>query len=267
VIRIVLVVTLLWVTIACQKTPTAQRETQRVVPRIIDLTYAFDEQTIYWSAHEQFQHIPVSFGKTPAGYFYSSYNFAGSEHGGTHMDAPIHFAEGGLTVDQIPIERHIGPGFKISVADKVANDNDYRITAADIQAWEKSKGRSIEPGAIVLIHTGWGKFWGDRKQYMGTDSMEENAERHFPGIARDAAEFLASDRKVSMVGIDTASLDHGPSSDFIVHQVLNGANVAGLENVANMDQLPDSGFLVLALPMKIAGGSGAPTRVVALLER
>lgn len=237
-----------------------------MVPKIVDLSYAFDDKTIYWSAHEKFQHLPVSFGKTPAGYFYSSYNFAGSEHGGTHMDAPIHFAEGKLTVDQIPIERHIGPGFRISVADKVAKDPDYRITAADIEAWEKKHATKIPAGAIVLVHTGWGKHWGNRKLYMGTESMEEDAERHFPGISRDAAELLAKQRNVSMVGIDTASLDHGPSKDFIVHQVLNGANVAGLENVANLDQLPDSGYFVLALPMKIGGGSGAPTRVVALFE-
>jgi kynurenine formamidase len=271
VLRLTLAATLLLTTAACQQRAAApsenRQETNSVVPRIVDLTYAFDDRTIYWSAHEKFQHIPVSYGKTPGGYFYSSYNFAGSEHGGTHMDAPIHFAEGKLTVDQIPIERHIGPGFRISVADKVAQDRDYSLTAADVQAWEKAKGLTIPAGAIVLIHTGWGRFWGDRKQYMGTDSMEEDAERHFPGIGRDAAEFLANERKVSMVGIDTASLDHGPSQDFITHQVLNGANVAGLENVANLDQMPDSGYLVLALPMKIAGGSGAPTRVVALMDR
>ena len=261
---------LLLITLGCQPrsvpSPKADQETSQVVPKIVDLSYAFDDRTIYWSAHEKFQHIQVSFGKTPGGYFYSSYNFAGSEHGGTHMDAPIHFSEGKMTVDQLPIERHIGQGFKISVADKVAKDPDYSITAADIQTWEKSRGLSIPAGAIVLVHTGWGKHWGDRKSYMGTESMEEDAERHFPGIARDAAEFLANERKVSMVGIDTASLDHGPSKDFLTHQVLNGANVAGLENVANLDQLPESGYLVLALPMKIGGGSGAPTRVVALLE-
>ena len=262
---------LLLFTLGCQQRSSAPasaaQETSNVVPKIVDLSYAFDDKTIYWSAHEKFQHIQVSFGKTPAGYVDSSYNFAGSEHGGTHMDAPIHFGEGKLTVDQIPIERHIGPGFKISVAAKVATDPDYRITAADIQAWEKRTGITIPAGAMVLVHTGWGKHWGDRKSYMGTDSMEEDAERHFPGIARDAAEFLATERKVSMVGIDTASLDHGPSKDFITHQVLNGANVAGLENVANLDHLPDSGYLVLALPMKIAGGSGAPARIVALLDK
>lgn len=269
-LRATFVSAILLVMLGCQQTPepstAPSQESKQVVPKIVDLSYAFDDNTIYWSAHEKFQHTQVSFGKTPGGYFYSSYNFAGSEHGGTHMDAPIHFAEGKLTVDQIPIERHIGPAFKISVADKVATDPDYRITAADILAWEKTKGITVPAGAMVLVHTGWGKHWGNRKLYMGTESMEENASRHFPGIAKDAAELLAHERKVSMVGIDTASLDHGPSQDFIAHQVLNGANVAGLENVANMDQLPDSGYLVLALPMKIAGGSGAPARVVALLD-
>jgi kynurenine formamidase len=251
---------------ACGQTPEPPRETP-VVPGIVDLTYSFDGKTIYWSAKETFQHIQAAFGRTPAGYFYSSYNFAGSEHGGTHLDAPIHFSEGKLSVDQIPIERHIGPGIRISIAEKAVRDHDYRITAEDIRAWETEKGQTIPAGAIVLIHTGWGRFWGDRTQYMGTESTEGNAVRHFPGIGRDAAEFLANERKVSMVGIDTASLDHGPSTDFITHQVLNGANIAGLENVANLDQLPDSGFLVLALPMKIAGGSGAPVRIVALMER
>jgi kynurenine formamidase len=269
VFRILILISVLLGEAACGPTtsPESTQKSPLVVPRIVDLTYPFDDKTIYWSATEKFQHVQTAFGKTPAGYFYSSYNFAGSEHGGTHMDAPIHFAEGKLSVDQIPIERHIGPGIRISIAEKAAQDRDYLLTAADIRAWEMDRAQTIPAGAIVLIHTGWGRFWGDRKQYMGTESKEENAARHFPGIGKDAAEFLANDRKVSMVGIDTASLDHGPSTDFITHQVLNGANIAGLENIANLDQLPDSGFLVLALPMKIAGGSGAPARAVALLER
>jgi kynurenine formamidase len=234
------------------------------VPRIVDLTYAFDDKTLYWSAEEHFVHTPVSVGMTEAGYFYSSYSFAASEHGGTHLDAPIHFAEGRQSVEQIPIERHIGPAVKISVADKAAADADYRLTAGDIRAWEARKGQ-IPRGAIVLVHTGWGSRWGDRLRYFGTESTAGDAERHFPGIAQDAAELLR-ERQVAMVGIDTASLDHGPSQDFIAHQVLNGANIAGLENVANMEQLPEDGFLVLALPMKIAAGSGAPCRIVALLE-
>ena len=237
-----------------------------VVPQIIDLSYAFDQGTVYWPNNESFQHKQVAFGRTPAGYWYSSYTFAASEHGGTHLDAPIHFAEGAQSVEQIPIERHVGPGVKINIADKAAQDRDYRLTAADIQAWEQRMG-AIPAGAIVLVHTGWGRHWGDRAQYLGTDKLNDASDLHFPGIAQDAAEYLAQQRLVAMVGIDTPSLDHGPSRDFIAHQILNGANIPGLENVANLERLPEKGFLILALPMKIAGGSGAPCRIVALLNR
>jgi len=241
-------------------------ETTPVVPQIIDLTYVFDQNTVYWPNNETFQHKQVEFGRTPTGYWYASFTFAASEHGGTHLDAPIHFAEGAQSVEQIPIERHIGPGVKISIAGKTAQDRDYRLTAADIQAWEQRMG-AIPAGAMVLVHTGWGRFAGNRAQYLGTEKLNDASDLHFPGIAQDAAEYLARQRQVTMVGIDTPSLDHGPSRDFIAHQILNGANIPGLENVANLERLPEKGFLILALPMKIAGGSGAPCRIVALLDR
>jgi kynurenine formamidase len=250
----------------CGTTEQPAAEAPPRVPTIIDLSYAFDENTVYWPNNEGFQHKQVAYGRTPAGYWYASYTFAGSEHGGTHLDAPIHFAEGTQSVEQIPIERHIGPGVKISIADKAVQDRDYRLTAADIQAWEQRMGQ-IPAGAIVLVHTGWGRFWGNRAQYLGTDKLNDASDLHFPGIARDAAEWLARERQVAMVGIDTPSLDHGPSRDFIAHQILNGANIAGLENVANLERLPERGFLIVALPMKIAAGSGAPCRVVALLDQ
>jgi kynurenine formamidase len=245
-----------------------QRPAQTVsaVPRIVDLSYAFDQNTVYWPNNESFQHRQVAYGRTPAGYWYSSYTFSASEHGGTHLDAPIHFAENAQSVEQIPIERHIGPGIKIDISDKVSKDRDYRLSASDIQEWEQRMGQ-IPGGAIVLVHTGWGRNWGNRVQYLGTEKINDASDLHFPGIAQDAAEFLARQRQVAMIGIDTPSLDYGPSHDFIAHQVLNGANIPGIENVANTDQLPDRGFLILALPMKIAGGSGAPCRVVALLDR
>lgn len=249
----------------CQQTEQRTEGTMPRIPRIIDLTYPFDGKTLYWSAEETFVHTPVSFGRTEAGYWYASYTFAASEHGGTHMDAPIHFAEGKQSVEQIPIEKHLGPGVKISIADQAGRDPDYRLTAADIQAWEARVG-PIPAGAIVLVHTGWGRYWGAPLKYFGQEKRDDAAERHFPGIGQDAAELLR-DRQIAMVGIDTASLDHGPSRDFITHQVLNGANIAGLENVASLEELPERGFLVLALPMKIAGGSGAPCRIVALLDR
>jgi kynurenine formamidase len=241
-------------------------QTAPAVPRIVDLTYAFDENTVYWPNNESFQHHQVAFGRTPTGYWYSSYTFSASEHGGTHLDSPIHFAEKGQSVEQIPIERHIGPGIKINIADKVSSNRDYRLSASDIQAWEQRMGE-IPAGAIVLVHTGWGRHWGNRVEYLGTEKTNDASDLHFPGIAQDAAEYLARQRQVAMVGIDTPSLDYGPSRDFIAHQILNGANIPGLENVANTDQLPERGFLIMALPMKIAGGSGAPCRIVALFGR
>ena len=236
------------------------------VPRVVDLTYAFDESTIYWPTDtEGFRHEQVFYGRTEAGYWYATFNFAASEHGGTHMDAPIHFGEGKQSVDQIPIERLVAQGVKINIAEKATQDRDYRLTAADIEQWEARSGR-IPEGSIVLIETGWGRYWGDQLMYLGSDRPGDASDLHFPGIGRAAAELLV-ERRVGLVGIDTASLDHGPSQDFITHQVLNGADIAGLENVANIGQLPEKGFLIVALPMKIARGSGAPCRIVALLNR
>jgi len=254
------------ISIACERSTPPVRETSIPVPRAVDLSYPFDSSTIYWPTDtEGFRHEPVSFGRTRAGYWYASYNIAASEHGGTHLDAPIHFAEGKQSVEQIPIERLVASGVKINIAAQAARDRDYRLTAADIEAWETRVGR-IPAGTIVLIETGWGRYWGDRLMYLGSDKPGDASDLHFPGISREAAELLVA-RRAAAVGIDTASLDHGPSQDFLTHQVLNGANIPGLENVANLEQLPERGFLIVALPMKIAGGSGAPCRIVALLDR
>lgn len=236
------------------------------IPRVVDLSYPFDESTIYWPTSKGFQHEKTAFGRTPAGYWYSSFNYSANEHGGTHMDAPIHFAEGKESVDQIPIQRHIGPGVKIDVVEQASRDRDYRLSADDVRDWESDHER-IPRGAIVLVQTGWGRYWHDRTKYLGSQKPGDASDLHFPGIAQDAAEFLAKERGVSMVGIDTASLDYGASKDFIVHQILSEGGIPGLENVAALDQLPDTGFLVLALPMKISGGSGAPCRIVALLDQ
>ena len=252
--------------LACSRERPRPDDGQAKMPQVVDLTYSFDDSTIYWPTNKPFRHEKVAFGRTVAGYWYSSFDIAASEHGGTHLDAPIHFAEGKQSVEQVPIERHVGPGVKISIAEQAARDRDYRLTPADIRRWEERSG-PIPAGAIVLIHTGWDRYWGNRAQYLGTAKPGDASDLHFPGIAADAAEFLARERQVAMVGIDTASLDYGPSREFLAHQILNGANIPGLENVANLEQLPEKGFWVVALPMKIAGGSGAPCRIVALLDR
>jgi kynurenine formamidase len=231
--------------------------------KLIDLTYTFDDKTIYWPNAEGFRHRKDMWKKTDAGYWYAAGEFTTAEHGGTHFDAPVHFAEGKPSLDQIPVQKLIAPAVVIDIAAKAAADRDYRATPEDIATFEQQHGL-IPANSIVVFRTGWGKFWPERKQYMGSDVKGDVANLHFPGISREAAELLVQ-RKIAGVGIDTASMDYGPSKDFIAHQILNGAGIYGIENIANAEQLPATGGTIMALPIKIGEGSGGPARVVALL--
>jgi kynurenine formamidase len=234
--------------------------------RVLDLTYSFDEQTIYWPTDKSFHWEKTKWGPSPGGYWYASATYAASEHGGTHLDSPIHFGEGQATTDAIPLARLIGPAVVIDITAAAARNRDYTLTAADLDAWEAAHG-AMPDGAIVLVRTGWGKFWPDKKQYLGSDVPGDTTGLHFPGIGPGAAQWLVARRKAVGVGIDTASLDHGPSADFMTHRVLNGAGLYGLENVANLERVPVTGATVIALPMKIKGGSGGPLRLIAILPQ
>lgn len=233
--------------------------------RIVDLTWPFDAQTLYWpTSPSAFELKRISNGPTAAGYFYSANTFCAPEHGGTHLDAPIHFSEKGRTSDQVPLEQLIAPAVVIDVRSRTSLNPDYRLTASDLRDWEASV-RPIPKGAIVLLRTGWGERWPDRKRYFGDDTPGDASHLHFPSYGREAAEILVNERGVAAIGVDTASIDYGPSQDFIVHQVAMKANVPGLENVAHLEELPETGAWVAALPMKIAGGSGGPLRIVAFI--
>lgn len=234
---------------------------------LIDLTYAYDENTLYWpTSPSDFKLDQLSYGDTEAGFFYSANAFCTPEHGGTHLDAPIHFAAGRHTADQIPLDRLVGPAVVIDVREQAAADADYRMTAEDVLAWEADNGQ-VPAGAIVLMHSGWGQRWPDRLAYFGDDTPGDASNLHFPSFGKSAAELLVRERQVAVLGVDTASIDHGPSTDFVVHRLAGAANVPGLENVANLERLPQSGAWVIALPMKIGGGSGGPVRIVALVPR
>lgn len=206
-------------------------------------------------------------GETGAANAQGDWNPAGrysaSEHGGTHLDAPIHFSEGKQTIDQLPIDKFVGPAVVIDISEAVAKDRDYSLSPADITAWEAKHGQ-IPAGSIVLVRTGWEKRWGDKLAYLGTDKAGDTANLHFPGISKEAALLLGT-RQVDAIGLDTPSLDHGPSKDFAAHRAFAAANVYGLENVANLDRLPATGVTLIALPMKIKGGTGGPTRIIAIL--
>ncbi len=234
---------------------------------VVDLTYAFDAHTLYWpNSPSGFELKELARGPTPGGYFYSSNLFAAPEHGGTHLDAPIHFSERGVSVDGIPARQLVAPAIVIDVTSRTATDADYRLTVEDLRAWESANG-TIPSGAIVLLRTGWGKRYGNRKAYFGDDTPGATDKLHFPSYGADAARILVGERHAGAIGVDTPSIDYGQSKDFIVHQISAAAGVPGLENVANLDSVPVRGAWVVALPMKIGGGSGAPLRIIALVPR
>jgi kynurenine formamidase len=232
----------------------------------VDLTHALGPETIFWPTAEPYVHEQVFAGTTEGGYYYSTYNLALSEHGGTHLDAPVHFAEGRQTADQVPLERLIGPAAVIDVTAAAAADPDYRVTREDLLAWEAEHGRLPE-GAIVLVRTGFAARWPDAARYLGTalKGDEGVAALHFPGLSEGAARWLADERAIAAVGIDTASIDYGQSRDYIAHQVLLGRDIPAFENVADLSALPPTGALIVALPAKVEDGSGAPLRIVARL--
>ena len=231
----------------------------------VDLTHDFSEETVYWVTAEPFKRTTVAEGVTDKGFYYSAYNFSGAEHGGTHLDAPIHFAEGRKTADRIELSELIGPGVKIDVAERAAADSNYLITVEDLANWERANG-PIPAKSIILFSTGFAKRWPDLKTYLGTDQKGPDAikDLSFPGLHPDAARWLVENRQPKAIGIDTASIDYGQSTLFESHRILSEHNVPVFENLTALEQLPLRGALVMALPMKIGGGSGAPLRAVAV---
>lgn len=233
----------------------------------IDLSHDFSDETIYWVTAEPFKRTTVAEGKTPQGYFYSAYNFSAAEHGGTHLDAPVHFAEGKKPVDKLELNNLTGDAVKIDVSAKAGADRDYQITIDDIKAWEAANGK-IPEWSIILFQTGFASKWPDKKAYLGTDQKGPDAvkELHFPGLHPDTARWLVENRKFKAVGIDTASIDRGQSTLFGSHVALMTNDIPAFENVAVLDKLPAKGFQIVALPMKIKGGSGAPLRIIAFVQ-
>jgi kynurenine formamidase len=235
--------------------------------RLVDLSHSYGEDTLYWpTSPTAFQKETLAYGDSGAGYFYSAYTVCTPEHGGTHIDAPVHFAEGGVSADKLPLENLVAPAVVIDVTKKAAEDRNYRVSEADVRDFEKEFGQ-IEKGTVVLVRTDWSQYWPDAMDYLGDDTPGDASHLQFPGFGADAMRLLAEERKVSLIGIDTASIDYGKSQDFIAHRIGATVGVANLENLTNLQQLPATGSIIMALPMKIESGSGGPVRVVALVPR
>lgn len=236
--------------------------------RLVDLTHAFGNDTIVWPTEQNVKIVAQHAEDMPGGYYYASNRLELPEHGGTHIDAPIHFSKGKQTLDQIPIDRLVGSAVRIDVSEQCVNDRDYRILIQDLERWESRHGR-IPAHTVVLLDTGFGRLWPSKHQYLGTElrGAEGVQALHFPGLHPDAATWLVRERQVKAVGIDTASIDYGRSTKFETHVALLSQNVPVFENLADLSQLPERGFEVIALPMKIAGGTGGPLRIIAVIPQ
>ncbi|MCP9456068.1 MAG: cyclase family protein [Nitrospira sp.] len=266
---------MVWVVTAAGCAPHGLTSGYGVIPgydwngvRLVDLTHAFGGETIVWPTEQEFRLIIQQAGETEGGYYYASNRIEMPEHGGTHVDAPVHFSRGGRTVDQIPLEELVGPAVRVDVKSQCANDRDYRTTVQDFVQWEAEHGR-IPDRAIVLVETGYGRYWPSREQYLGTAQRGVDGVRalRFPGLHPEAAQWLVRERRVKAVGIDTASIDDGQSTTFATHVILLSHQVPVFENLANLDRLPARDFSVIALPMKIAGGTGGPLRIIAVIAQ
>lgn len=234
----------------------------------LDMTYPFEEGTIYWPTAKPFALEKLSWGETAGGYWYASNNYSASEHGGTHVDAPIHFGRKGRTIDQVPLEEWIGPAVRIDVVRKCEQNRDYLLAVEDIAGWEKTYGR-IPEGAWVVMWTGLdAKYYPQKIGVLGTDKTGEAAlpELSFPGFSPESVEFLMKERNITGIAIDTPSIDCGKSKDFRAHQIVCGAGKLALENIANLDRLPPAGAVLYALPIPIKDGTGSPARVFAVFH-
>ncbi len=226
--------------------------------RVVDLSHAHSERIPAWPGDAKPFEVRIQARAEQAGYF--SRSFCTLEHFGTHMDAPVHFPPGRTTVDQIPPARLFGPAVVIDVSVPANADADYLLTPADVEHWEAAHG-TIPPGSIVLLRTGWSARWPDEVAYRNMDSA---GVMHFPGFSVESVRLLIQ-RRVSGLGIDTLSIDHGPSQTFAAHRLSHGADLFHLENLADLSTLPEAGAFLIAAPMKLEGGSGGPVRVFAIL--
>jgi kynurenine formamidase len=232
---------------------------------LVELTHPLDSASLFWpTSPTGFDFKRLAFGPTPGGWFYAANAIALPEHGGTHLDAPIHFAERGRTTEAIPLRQLVAPAVVIDVSDSAARNPDYRLTTDDIARFERRHGR-IPAGVIVLLRTAWDRRWPDRKAYFGDDTPGDASQLHFPSYGAEAARLLVLERKVGALGADVASIDYGQSRTFDVHRIAATENVPGFENLTGLGALPATGAWVVALPTMIKDGSGGPLRAIAIV--
>jgi kynurenine formamidase len=239
--------------------------------RVVDLTQPLSPQTPLLPLPSQWNNSPAfkiwelsRYDERGPAWYWNA--FETGEHTGTHFDAPVHWISGkdlpDNTVDRIPPQKFVGPACVIDVSAKVAANPNYLLTLEQVREWEEQYGR-IPPGAWVLLRTDWSKR-EDAKDYI---NLQEDGP-HTPGLAKETSAFLAQQRDVLGVGVETVGTDAGQAATFDPpfpnHYIMHGSGKFGLAGLSNLDQLPPTGAIVVAAPLKIVGGSGSPLRVIAI---
>ncbi|XP_062610672.1 isatin hydrolase-like [Saccostrea cucullata] len=233
--------------------------------RIVDLTHEQNHATIYWPGNPAYNFTILYRNGTNGGYWYESNSFATAEHGGTHVDSPAHFYQGGWRTQQIPMEKLVGKGVIVNVQAKASINHDYQVTVQDLTDWENSYGL-IPDGAVVLMNSGWSDKYPDKNAVFNTTTPNDPSTFHFPGWHEDAVTWLSKNRKVNVIGVDTPSTDYGQSTTFPTHVVLGKNNIIGVENVGFLDSIPESGSTIFVAVVKLSDGSGGPARVFAMVD-
>ncbi len=228
---------------------------------VIDLTHELNERSPNWEGTEESPYRAQELGNIERDGYYSRI-FTTQEHYGTHLDAPAHFCATGWTVEQIPAERLVRPLVVIDVRKQCEGNADYEVSLADIMMWEHEHG-AIPHGAVVVANTGWDEKWSSSKEYRNELS---DGLTHYPGFSLEAAEFLAKERGVVGLGIDTMSVEKGATTTYPVHCFTSRDQIFHLENLTNLNQVPAAGAMIVVAPVKLEKGSGAPARVFALLS-
>ncbi|MBI3264788.1 MAG: cyclase family protein [Acidobacteria bacterium] len=226
-------------------------------PRVVDLGHPLTEDSPSWTGEKVYVRTGTGDAARDG---IAMAKIATDEHFGTHLDAPAHFSATGWTTEKIPVERLLRPAVCLNVAAQAEHDENYRVTVQDVQTWEREHG-TIPGDSLVLVATGWDARWAQPRRYMN----ERNGVKHFPGLSVAAAKLLV-ERGVAGIAIDSPSVDYGPSEKYEVHRTTMPRNIYHVENATGLTKLPPGGFTVIVAPINIAGGSGGPTRIFALLN-
>lgn len=226
--------------------------------KIVDLTHTIHPDIPIWPGDPAVEFETVS-QIEPDGYYLRKFSIG--EHSGTHINAPNSFYAAGASIDRYPPQSLVAPAIAIDIRDKSLANPDYTLTIDDVLNWEQQH-RAIEPGNIIILHTGWQEKWSDNRAFF---NRSERGTCHFPGFGKAATQFLLEERSIAGVGTDTHGADPGQDETFATNKLILEHQGIVLENLANLNQLPAADITLAIGILRLLGGSGSPVSVLAFV--